>query len=297
MKILVFGATGQIARRLMNALPPLGNARFLSRETANLEDGDALRGAISAWRPDIVINAAAYTDVEKAEMDSERAWAINATALRHIGAAAAAVGALVIHFSTDYVYRGEGSLPQDENAPLAPASVYAKSKLAGEVALAETGARHAIFRTSWVFDAEGVNFPTTILRLALTREELTVVADQTGAPTSAALIASTIAGIIPRLFGDPDYDGVYNLSAGGETSWFEFARFLTGQAQEAGARLSLTQDRIKPISAEQYGAKAPRPLNSRLDTGKLRKSFGIDPPDWREDSVRLIAALRASGRL
>lgn len=294
MKVLIFGKDGQVGRALQQALPASAEVLALGRQDADLTDFGSLEVPIDVFHPDVVINAAAYTAVDKAEDDRELAWRINAEAVGVIGAAAKQNGALVVHYSTDYVYAGDGDQPQAETDTTSPASVYGASKLAGEALLRDSGADHIIVRTSWVYAPQGRNFPLTILRLAKERDSLDVVADQVGAPTSASLIADVTARIIGDAGG---HTGTYNLAAAGETSWHALAQFLVREAGAAGADLRLAADAIRPILAKDYPAKAARPANSRLDTSELRQTFGIGLLPWQEGIAQLIKTLAHEGRL
>jgi dTDP-4-dehydrorhamnose reductase len=297
VKLLVLGKDGQVGRALQPALAPLGQVVALGRAEADLEHPEQVMARIVDERPDVVVNAAAYTAVDAAEDDRARAWTINADAVGAIGKGAHEVGALVVHYSTDYVYDGLGEGFQTEEQPTSPASVYGASKLAGEALLRQSEARCLIFRTSWVFAPEGKNFPLTILRLARERDRLTVVDDQWGAPTPADLIASVIAAAIPQALGDPGKLGVYHLAAAGETNWYGLAQFLVAEALAAGAALKVTPDAIAPIAGADYPAKARRPANSRLDTTKLRTAFGLTLPPWQDGIRQLITTLRNEGRV
>jgi dTDP-4-dehydrorhamnose reductase len=231
-----------------------------------------------------VVNPAAYTAVDRAEAEPERALAINGRAPGVFGEEAAKIGALVIHYSTDYVFDGtrKGAYTEDDRPN--PQSVYGRTKLAGEQALQESGARHLIFRTSWVFGAHGANFARTMLRLAAERDAINVVADQFGAPTSAALLADVTAQILGRYWREGDRGfpfGLYHLVAGGETSWHEYARTVVRAANAAGQSLKLAPENILPIATSAYPLPAPRPANSRLDTSRLKTTFGLHLPDWQ----------------
>ncbi|MEO6395736.1 MAG: dTDP-4-dehydrorhamnose reductase [Devosia sp.] len=289
MKILILGKGGQVGRSLTAQLP---EAVAVGRQEADLEQPETIQSAIDRYRPEVIVNAAAYTNVDAAESDRDRAWAINATALEAVGTVAKRNGILVVHYSSDYVYPGPGREFQAETEPTGPLSVYGASKLAGDMALAQSGADHIILRTSWVYSAEGRNFPLTLLRLAGERETLNVVDDQFGAPTSAKLIAEITRQVIARR-----ELGLYHLAASGETNWYELARFLLAQAQAAGAALALRLENIRPIPASDYPAKATRPENSRLDTSKLRQTFGLTLPSWQDGITELIATLAAKGWL
>lgn len=289
MKVLIFGRDGQVGRALQRVLPA---ALALGRAEADLERPEALRPIILRETPDVVINAAAYTNVEAAEADRQRAWTVNAGALGVIGEAARDAGALVVHYSTDYVFDGTAPGPQDETASTSPLNVYGASKLAGEVLLRDSGADHVILRTSWVYGPEGKNFPLTILRLAREKSTIDVVADQRGAPTSAELIASVTA----RVIATPK-PGLYHLAAAGETSWHGLATYLVETAREQGASLSLAPEAIRAIGAAKYAARAVRPANSLLDTSKLRSAYALELPAWQDGVARLITTLRDEGRL
>jgi dTDP-4-dehydrorhamnose reductase len=294
VRLLVFGRDGQVGRALQPALAPLGDVVALGHTEIDLSAPATIEPIVDRLQPDVIVNAAAYTAVDAAEDDRPQAWRVNAEAVGAIAAAAKKNGALVVHYSTDYVYAGAGSEAQDEGAPTSPMSVYGASKLTGEMLLRESGADHVTLRTSWVYAPWGSNFPLTILRLARERETLNVVHDQVGAPTPADLIADITARIIPHARGRL---GTYNLAPSGETSWHGLARFLIAQAIAAGARLRLTPDAIAPIPAAQYPAKAPRPANSRLDTTKLRTAFGLTLPPWQDGIRQLITTLATEGRL
>ena len=297
MNILLFGKDGQIGRALQPALAPLGTVTALGRADADFSKPESLAPIIDELRPELIANAAAYTAVDAAEDDREAAWTINAGALGVIGQLARKNGALVVHYSTDYVFDGLSADPYAEDAATSPQSVYGASKLAGEVLLRESGARHLIFRTSWVYAPEGKNFPLTMLRLAKERDTLSVVFDQIGAPTSAALIADITATAIPQALAQPTKLGLYHLAAAGETSWHGIALTLMAEALTAGARLRATPDTVQSIPAADYPAKARRPANSRLDTAKLRTTFGVTLPAWQDGIRQLIKTLRAEGRL
>ena len=282
MRILLTGRNGQVGFELQRALAPLGDLIALDRTGCDLENEVSLREAIHRAAPDVIVNPAAYTAVDRAESEPERAFAINARAPGIIGEEAAQRGALVVHYSTDYVFDGTESGWYAEDAATAPQSIYGQSKLDGETALAQSGARHFIFRTSWVFGAHGANFAKTMLRLAAEREELKIVADQTGAPTAAALIADVTAHAIRQAIRDRHSapDGIYHLAAGGETNWHAYACHVIEAARQAGKPVKATA--IHPIATADYPTPARRPANSRLDTGKLRQTFGLTLPDWRQ---------------
>lgn len=284
MKILLTGSNGQVGFELLRALAPLGEVVAVDLADCDLSSPDAIRRLVAEVEPQVIINPAAYTAVDKAEAEPALAQAINGTAPGVFGEEAARLGALVIHFSTDYVF--DGSMPGaylETDGPN-PQSVYGQTKLAGEQALQASGADYLIFRTSWVFGAHGANFAKTMLRLAGERDGLKIVADQFGAPTSAALLADVTAQVLGRYqregrVGFPF--GLYHLVAGGCTTWHEYAQTVVRAAQAAGKPLKLTADDILPITTADYPLPAPRPSNSRLDTSRLRQTFGLELPDWQ----------------
>ena len=284
MKILLTGKNGQVGFELQRALAPLGEVVAVDHQECDLADADAIRRLVAEVKPQVIINPAAYTAVDKAEAEPELAQAINAIAPGVFGEEAARLGALVIHYSTDYVFDGSKPGAYLETDATNPQSVYGKTKLAGEQALQASGADHLIFRTSWVFGAHGANFAKTMLRLAAERDGLKIVADQFGAPTSAALLADVTAQVLGRYkregrAGFPF--GLYHLVAGGCTTWHEYAQTVVRAALAAGKPLKLTADDILPIATADYPLPAPRPSNSRLDTSRLRQSFGLELPDWQ----------------
>lgn len=291
MKILLLGKNGQVGWELQRALAPLGELIALDRRLVNglcgdLSDLDALRTTIRVVEPDIIVNAAAYTAVDKAESDIELADRVNAEASRILAEEAASLGAWLIHYSTDYVFSGQGSKPWCETDAVAPVNHYGASKLAGEQAIVATGCKHLIFRTSWVYGARGNNFAKTMLRLAKERETLSVIADQIGAPTGADLIADITAHAIRQAIHHPELAGLYHLAAGGEVSWHGYASHVLSYAKENGEELAVKT--INPIDTTAYPTPARRPLNSRLDTRKLRDSFSLHLPDWQSGVTRMI---------
>lgn len=284
MKILVTGKNGQLGFELQRALAPLGEVVAVGHADCDLADAEAVRALMEQVHPDVVVNSAAYTAVDKAESDQAAAFAVNAEAPRVIGEEAVRHGAFVIHYSTDYVFSGDKADPYTELDAPAPKSVYGASKLAGELALAQANPRHLVLRTSWVVGAHGANFAKTMLRLAAEREQLAVVADQFGAPTSAALLADITAQLVSqhvRAGGDFPY-GTYHVAASGETNWHDYARFVIGEALAGGKMLKATPDAVAPLAASDYPAAAKRPANSRLDTRRFRTTFGLHLPHWKE---------------
>lgn len=295
MKILLTGKNGQVGFELQRSLAPLGEIVAVDQTDCDLADADAIRRLVSVTRPDIIVNPAAYTAVDKAETDVTRAQAINGTAPGIFGQEAAKLGALVVHYSTDYVFKGDKPGFYTEADAPDPQSVYGKTKLAGEHALAASGARHLIFRTSWVFGAHGVNFAKTMLRLAAERPTLKVVADQFGAPTSAALIADVTAQVLGQYLCRPasaDFQyGLYHLVASGRTSWHEYAQAVVQAALAAGKPLKLGPQDVQAITTAEYPLPAPRPANSCLDTALLRNTFGFSLPDWRQGLQHVMTQL------
>lgn len=285
MKILLTGKNGQVGFELRRALAPLGEVVAIGQADCNLADADALRDLVRRVAPDVIVNPAAYTAVDKAESDQETAHAVNARAPGVLGEEAARLGALVVHYSTDYVFDGVKDEPYAENDRPDPQSVYGSSKLAGEQALAAAHARHLILRTSWVVGAHGGNFAKTMLRLAAEREQLKVVADQFGAPTSAALLADVTAQLI-RQYEREKIDGfpygTYHVTASGETSWCDYARFVIDAAQAAGRPLKATSKAVLPLATHEYPTPARRPANSRLDNSLFQRTFGLVLPPWQD---------------
>ena len=294
-RILLLGGSGQVGWELQRALAPLGTVIALSRAEADLEQPETLRDTICGNAPDLIVNAAAYTAVDKAESEPDRAMTVNGHAVRVLAEEAAKLGALLIHYSTGYVFDGSKAGSYTEADVPHPISVYGRTKLEGDRAIQASGCRHLIFRTSWVYAARGGNFAKTILRLARERDELKIVADQIGVPTAAELIADVTAlcvGYIrhcPERFADTS--GIYNLVASGETSWHNYAQFVVENAARLGLPLKLGTGSIRPITTREYPLPAPRPLNSRLATDKLKRVFGIELPHWQIHLERVIEEL------
>ena len=283
MRLLLTGKNGQLGFELQRALAPLGVVAALDRSSCNLESEESIRASVRQFRPDWIINAAAYTAVDRAETDPARAESVNSIALAIIGDEANRLGAAVVHYSTDYVFDGKTDGYYREGDPTGPQGVYGKTKLAGEQALAASGAQHLIFRTSWVFGGHGANFAKTMLRLASERDELSVVADQHGAPTPAALIADVTAHVIRQAGKNSsmkDIQGVYHLVSSGETSWYDYACYVLECARRSGVSLRVAPDAVRPIKTADYPTPAKRPANSKLDTAKLRETFDLTLPNW-----------------
>jgi len=295
MKVLLLGGNGQVGWQLRRSLAVVGELIApppRSEGGLDVAHPDSLRATLRAVQPGLIVNAAAYTAVDRAEEDPAAAHALNATACEVIAAEASRTGAWVIHYSTDYVYDGSGDQPWAETGPTHPLGVYGASKLAGDQALAAGCARHLILRTSWVYDTWGSNFLKTILRAAAQRPALTVVNDQWGAPTRAALIADVTAHAALRLQHEAQADhlaGVYHLAAQGCTSWHGYAQLAVAHAHACGMQLQTRADSVQPIPAASYPTRAARPANSRLDTAKLRRALGLQLPPW-EDGVRAVVA-------
>jgi dTDP-4-dehydrorhamnose reductase len=293
MKLLVLGRNGQVGWELERSLAPLGDVLALSRADGDLEDIEALLHLVRRERPQVLVNATGYTAVDRAEGEPDRADKVNRAAVDTLARWTATTDALFVHYSTDYVFDGRKAASYVESDDTAPQSVYGRTKRDGEAAITASGCQHLIFRTSWVHAARGSNFVRTILRLAKERSELRIVADQFGAPTSAELIADITAIAIATFTRRqaPLPSGIYHLTAGGKTNWYDFARFIVSEATERGARLQTAVDAVVPIEASQYPTAATRPANSMLDTGKLRAALGINLPDWTVHARRSVAEL------
>ncbi|MES2940934.1 MAG: dTDP-4-dehydrorhamnose reductase [Pseudomonadota bacterium] len=299
MKILLLGARGQVGWQLRRSLAVLGPLTALDRHSTvlcgDLEQPDELARTVRATAPDAIVNAAAYTAVDRAQADTGRAFAINAQACEVLAREAAARGAWLVHYSTDYVFAGTGTRPWAEDDATGPLNAYGLSKLAGEEAIQRHAPRHLILRTSWVFDTWGQNFLKTILKRAAAQEHLEVVDDQWGAPTRAALIADVTAQLLRGV--QPAQAGTYHLAAAGETNWHGYARFAVARALEAGAALKVWPERIAPVPSSRFPTAAARPANSRLDTRKLRDAFGLALPDWQDGVDSVVRELAAFGAL
>ena len=295
MKILLFGKNGQLGWELQRSLAPLGELVALDRAGADGLCGDlgdlaGLARTVRQIAPDVIVNAAAYTAVDKAESEPELALTLNALAPGVLADEAEKLGAWLLHYSTDYVFDGSGNQLWRENDPTGPLGVYGQTKLAGEQAVARC-VRHLIFRTSWVYAARGSNFVRTMLRLAQEREQLNVIADQLGAPTGAELIADVTAHALRAVRDRPELAGLYHLAAAGETSWHGYASFVVDQAMHLGRPLRVPPEGIVAIASSDYPSAARRPLNSRLDCAKLRQSFALRLPAWETGVVRMLNEL------
>jgi dTDP-4-dehydrorhamnose reductase len=292
MKLLLLGKGGQVGWELQRSLAPLGELVALDFDStelhADFSHAEQLADTVRKVRPDVIVNAAAHTAVDKAESEPEFARKLNATSPGVVAEAAQQIGALMVHYSTDYVFDGSGSKPWVEDDATGPLSVYGRTKLEGERLVAAHCARHLIFRTSWVYAARGGNFAKTMLRLARERERLTVIDDQFGAPTGAELLADITAHAIRDTLRDPAKVGLYHTVAGGETSWHGYARFVLEQAQAAGVELKASPDAVDAVPTTAFPTPAVRPHNSRLDTSKLQSTFGLRLPSWQEGVARML---------
>ena len=292
MKILLFGKNGQVGWELQRSLAPLGEVIALGSDSVqwcgNFQDLAGIEATVRAIAPDVVVNAAAYTAVDKAESDADACAMVNARAPGVLAAVAAETGALLVHYSTDYVFDGSGEAPRDESAPTGPLSVYGRTKLEGEQAIVGSGCQYLIFRTSWVYAARGGNFAKTMLRMAGERDHLSVVADQIGAPTGAELIADVTAQAIRCVRTQPALSGIYHLAAAGETSWHGYASYVIDVARQADVQIKVANDAIAAVGSEAFPAPAARPNNSRLDTTKLQSAFSLTLPEWQRGVARML---------
>ena len=292
LKILLLGKNGQIGWELQRSLSVLGNLVALGRDSTthcgDLANLMGLADTVQQIQPDVIVNAAAYTAVEKAESEPELARTINALVPEVLAKAATSCGALLVHYSTDYVFDGSGNQAWQEADQPKPLSIYGATKLEGEQLIALHCQRHLIFRTSWVYAARGNNFAKTMLRLAKERDKLTVINDQTGAPTSADLLADITAHAIKQTLQNPQLVGLYHLTAAGETTWYDYAKFVIDYAQRAGIATKTTLDAIEAIPSSAFVSQVNRPHNSRLDTSLLCNSFGLTLPAWQHGVTRML---------
>jgi dTDP-4-dehydrorhamnose reductase len=293
MNILLLGCNGQVGWELQRSLQPLGTVvacDFDSPEDrrADFSQPESLRDLIRRHRPGLIVNSAAHTAVDKAESEPDFARKLNATAPGVVAQEAAALGALLVHYSTDYVFDGSGTQPRGEDAPTRPLSVYGRTKLEGEELIRQSGCRHLILRTSWVYAARGGNFARTMLKLAAEREQLNVIDDQIGAPTGADLLADVSAHCAREILRKPELAGTYHCVAAGETSWHGYARFVIEWARQHGQPIKVGPEAIRPIPTSAYPTPAARPLNSRLDTTRLRQNFGLTLPHWQTGVERML---------
>lgn len=296
MKLLLLGCNGQVGWELQRSLAPLGNLVSCDVDTppdfrADFTVPDAVVDLVDRIRPDVIVNSAAYTAVDKAESEPARARLINAATVGAVAQRARAHGALFVHYSTDYVFDGGGTEPRDETASTGPLSVYGATKLEGEKLIRESGCRFVVLRTSWVYAARGHNFLKTMLKLSMERDSLSVVDDQFGAPTGADLLADVTAHIVRELSLQRGREGLFHCVAKGETSWFGLAQFVIEWARANGQHVKVESGGIRPIASSQYVTPARRPLNSRLSTNKLEQTFGLRLPTWQLGVERVLSEL------
>lgn len=309
MKFLVLGRRGQLGWELARALAPLGDVDAIGRvgsadapdlrgepgAALDLERPDEIRDVLGRLRPDLIVNAAAYTDVDRAEAEPELCRRVNADAVAVLAAEARALGACLVHYSSDYVFDGSGTAPWREDDDPAPLGVYGRAKWQGEQAIRSSGCRHLILRSQWIYAARGANFIGKILAAAAKRETLRVVDDQFGAPTGAELIADVTAHCLRRIIERDGPYGTFHVAARGETTWHGYARFVVDLARRAGWPIRVADDAITGVSSEDWGAAAPRPRNGRLDVGRLEREFDLRMPDWRAGVARAVAEMDRAG--
>lgn len=296
MKILLLGKNGQVGWELQRSLAVMGEVVALGRSgrdelVGDLTDLAGLERTVQAVRPQVIVNAAAYTAVDKAESEPELARTINALAPGLLAQAAVRQNALLVHYSTDYVFDGSGSKPWRESDATAPLSVYGRTKLEGEQAIAASSCRHLILRTSWVYAARGGNFAKTMLRLAQERERLTVIDDQWGAPTGADLLADVTAHALRHLQQRPQDGGLYHCVASGETHWHAYAKYVLAQAEKAPSAVKIKATEVAPVPTSAFPTPATRPHNSRLNTQKLQTTFGLTLPHWQQGVARMLTEI------
>ncbi|MDF5892365.1 dTDP-4-dehydrorhamnose reductase [Pseudomonas syringae pv. syringae] len=295
MKILLLGKNGQVGWELQRSLAVVGEVVALDRHSVStaygelsgdLSDLDGLRNTIRSVKPQVIVNAAAYTAVDKAETERELAHTVNALASQVMAEEARILDALLVHYSTDYVFDGSGSIAWKESDAVSPVNYYGATKLEGEQLIVASGCKHLIFRTSWVYAARGNNFAKTMLRLAKDRPTLNVIADQIGAPTGAELLADIATAALLQTLAKPELCGIYNLAPAGEVSWHAYAQYVIDFARANGEPLAVQT--INPIGTIEYPTPAQRPLNSRLNTEKLRHNFSLHLPDWQSGVARML---------
>lgn len=305
MKILLFGKNGQVGWELQRSLAPLGELVVLDSDSpytassglcGDFTNPDGLIQTIRTIAPDVIVNAAAHTAVDKAESEPELVHTINAVAPGVLAQEAQRLNAWLIHYSTDYVFDGSGEKPWVETDAVAPLSVYGATKLEGEQLIRQSGCRHLLFRTSWVYGARGGNFAKTMLKLARERDSLSVINDQIGAPTGADLLADITALTLRTALQRRELSGLYHVVAAGETSWHGYARFVLDFAQRAGVPLKVAADDIKPVPTSAFPTPAKRPHNSRMDTTKLQHTFDLHLPLWQTGVVRMLSEVLADSK-
>jgi len=296
MKILLLGKNGQVGWELQRSLAPLGEVIALGHDggaglSGDFANPDSLAATVRAVAPGLIVNAAAHTAVDKAESEPDFARALNALAPGVLAREAAALGALLVHYSTDYVFDGSGSAPWTEDAPTGPLSVYGRTKCEGEALIRASGCRHLIFRTSWVYAARGGNFAKTMLKLAAERDKLTIISDQHGAPTGAELLADVTAHAARMTLATPELAGTYHLAAAGETTWHGYARHVIEFARAKGVPIQVAAEAILPVPTSAFPTPAQRPANSRLATTKLQGAFGLRLPAWEQGVERMLTEI------
>lgn len=295
MNILLFGKGGQVGWELQRSLAVLGNVTALDHDSTDhcgdFANPEGIAATVRALKPDVIVNAAAHTAVDKAESEPELARLLNATTPGVLAREAGALGAWLVHYSTDYVFDGSGTRPWVETDTPAPLSVYGRTKLEGEQLIQQSGAKHLILRTSWVYAARGGNFAKTMLRLAQERERLTVIDDQWGAPTGAELLADVTAHAIRHLQQRPQDAGLYHLVAGGEVTWNGYAKYVIGHAEKAQSAMKIVAKEIAPVPTSAFPTPATRPHNSRLNTSKLQATFGLTLPHWQVGVERMLTEI------
>jgi dTDP-4-dehydrorhamnose reductase len=294
MKILLLGKNGQVGWELQRSLAPLGEVIALDFDspaplTADFSNPESLAATVRRVAPRIIVNAAAHTAVDKAESEPDFARALNAASPAVLAREAAALGAWLMHYSTDYVFDGSGNTPWREDSPTGPLSVYGQTKLEGEEAIRASGCRHLIFRTSWVYAARGGNFAKTMLKLAKERDKLTVIDDQVGSPTGADLLADLTAHALRAAIAEPSLAGTYHTVASGETHWHGYAKHVIEFARAAGQPIKVAPDAVVAVPTSAFPTPAKRPGNSRMNTQKLRDAFGVQLPPWQAGVERMLA--------
>ena len=296
MKLLLLGKNGQVGWELQRSLSPLGEVVALDFDspgplTADFSQPEQLAATVRAVKPDVIVNAAAHTAVDKAESEPDLARAINAKGPAVLAREAAACGAWLVHYSTDYVFDGSGSRPWREDDPKGPLNVYGQTKLEGEEAIRASGCMHLILRTSWVYAARGGNFAKTMLKLAQDRERLTVIDDQVGAPTGADLLADLTAHLVRASAIGGARSGTYHAVAAGATTWHGYAKHVIEFGRAAGLNIKVPASNVEPVATTAYPTPARRPANSRLDTRRLRETFNLNLPDWRIGVDRMLTEI------
>jgi len=295
MNILLLGKSGQVGWELQRSLAVLGRVTALDHDSTehcgDFANPEGVRETVRALRPDVIVNAAAHTAVDKAESEPEIARLLNATTPGVLAEEAARLGAWLVHYSTDYVFDGSGTRPWVETDAPAPLSVYGATKLEGEQRIQQTGCRHLILRTSWVYAARGGNFAKTMLRLGSERERLTVIDDQWGAPTGADLLADVTAHAVRHLQSRPGDGGLYHCVASGETNWHSYAKYVLEHARQAQPAIELKATEVAPVPTSAFPTPARRPHNSRLDTTRLQTTFGLVLPPWKQGVARMLTEI------